>query len=559
MDDCSSRFQSTSSPIPQGMLLPGHHNNEPPLPNQTCPVQTIMSLHAFTSLLPYALALLSVIFIRQISRRKASSRYPPGPKPLPFVGNLFDMPRTDLGRSFAQLSRLYGDLVYLNVLGQRILVIGSYEAAEEILDKRSATSSDRPDSIMHRLCGLDWFFPSMPYGQAWRRRRRAFHQSFDAQAITQYQPIRTSSIHRLVRSLLDSPKNLCEQINFSLAATILQIVYGIELHDTHEETYTMIERLVDILADISIPGKYVVEAIPILQHLPSWVPGTTFRNYAAAVKSETESIMAKLGAMSAAGVNTVPGMNASIASRILRAREVMDGDESADIEDLCKSTAASAYLAGVETTNTMAQAFFVLMALYPRVQQKAQEELDAVIGPNRLLTFADLDSLPYLNALVKELLRWHSPVPLGLPHRTTSDEEYNGYFIPEGTVVFANIWSLSRDSKEYPDPEIFMPERFLSGEGNQGPLDPHQFAFGHGRRICPGRPFADGTLALLCASVLHVFDIKPPVDENGRPRKIEYKVTNNTAVSHPIMYDFVITPRSPSAENLILSVDVGSA
>ena len=91
-------------------------------------------------------------------------------------------------------------------------------------------------------------------------------------------------------------------------------------------------------------------------------------------------------------------------------------------------------------TNTMVQAFVVLMALCPRVQRKAQGELDAVIGPNRLPAFDDVASLPYLNALIKELLRWHSPVPCGLPHRTTSNEVYNGYFIPEGAFVFANIW-----------------------------------------------------------------------------------------------------------------------
>ena len=86
----------------------------------------------------------------------------------------------------------------------------------------------------------------------------------------------------------------------------------------------------------------------------------------------------------------------------------------------------------------MTQAFFVLMASYPRVQQKAQEELDTVVGPDRLPTFDDIGSLPYLNSVIRELLRWHCPVPCGLPHRATSDEEYNGYFIPEGTVVFPN-------------------------------------------------------------------------------------------------------------------------
>ncbi|KAM5534507.1 hypothetical protein V8D89_011839 [Ganoderma adspersum] len=518
-----------------------------------------MFSHAFTSsFISSALIALSLAFFIMVGRRKASPRYPPGPKPLPFVGNLFDMPLTDLGRGFAELSRHYGDLVHLDVCGQHIIVVGSYEAAEELLDKRSATTSDRPDSAMLRLCGLQWFFPFMPYGQAWRRRRRAFHQSFDAHVIANYHPIQASHTHRLLHNLLTSPEDFRQHLQFSLAATSLQIAYNINLHHVREEPYTMIERLVDILADVSIPGKYLVEAFPAIEHLPSWLSGTGFKRLAATVKSEAESILARLHAMStsAASKKSVFGVETSIAGRILADREVRGGG-SAELEELCKSTAASAYLAGVETTNTMVQAFVVLMALYPRVQQKAQAELDAVIGPTRLPAFDDVSSLPYLNALIKELLRWHSPVPCGLPHRTTSNEVYNGYFIPEGTFVFANIWSLSRDPKEYPDPESFIPERFL-GEGNDpAPMDPHQYAYGHGRRICPGRFFADETLALLCASVLHLFDIKPPMDENGKPKKIEYKVTNDTPISHPIMYDFVITPRSPSAEHLIHSMDAG--
>ena len=80
------------------------------------------------------------------------------------------------------------------------------------------------------------------------------------------------------------------------------------------------------------------------------------------------------------------------------------------------------------------------MAMYPDVQQKAQAELDAVVGPDRLPELSDSSSLPYLNALIKELLRWHPALILGLPHSTLADDEYNGYFIPEGTLLIPNVW-----------------------------------------------------------------------------------------------------------------------
>lgn len=82
------------------------------------------------------------------------------------------------------------------------------------------------------------------------------------------------------------------------------------------------------------------------------------------------------------------------------------------------------------------------MALYPDAQKKAQEELDLVVGTERLPEFSDRPSLPYIDALVKELFRWHSGTPIGFPHRVVADDEYNGYIIPKNATVFVNMWSV---------------------------------------------------------------------------------------------------------------------
>ena len=85
-------------------------------------------------------------------------------------------------------------------------------------------------------------------------------------------------------------------------------------------------------------------------------------------------------------------------------------------------------------------AFFLTMALYPAVQKKAQEELDAVVGSERLPGLSDRPSLPYVNALIKECLRWHSAVPLGVPHSSMQDDIYGGYHIPGGSTLMPNAW-----------------------------------------------------------------------------------------------------------------------
>ena len=84
------------------------------------------------------------------------------------------------------------------------------------------------------------------------------------------------------------------------------------------------------------------------------------------------------------------------------------------------------------------------MAMYPEAQRKAQAELDVVVGPDRLPDFSDQAALPYMAALLREVLRWHVVTPIGVPHCTSEDSEYNGYFIPAGTIVSANLWHVLR-------------------------------------------------------------------------------------------------------------------
>jgi len=123
------------------------------------------------------------------------------------------------------------------------------------------------------------------------------------------------------------------------------------------------------------------------------------------------------------------------------------------------------------------------MVLNPEARKKAQEELDRVVGKNRLPDFSDKENLPYIDALMKELLRWNPPLPLSVPTRVTQEDVYRGYVIPEGATVVQNVWAIFRDPSIYPDPETFNPDRFLKdGKINPLVLNPEDRAFGTGRR-----------------------------------------------------------------------------
>jgi len=192
---------------------------------------------------------------------------------------------------------------------------------------------------------------------------------------------------------------------------------------------------------------------------------------------------------------------------------------------------------------------FLALTLYPEVQKKAQAEIDAVVGNDRLPTFNDRESLPYIDALSKEVLRWHSVVPLALPHVSTADDVYEGYFIPKGTYVMPNIWFMLHDARTYPDPDTFDPSRFIPSEGKPVQPDPRTITFGFGRRICPGLHLADASVFISCAMALAVFNVSKAV-ENGVEITPEVDPSTGT-ISHPKPFKCSVKPRSAKALALI--------
>lgn len=158
----------------------------------------------------------------------------------------------------------------------------------------------------------------------------------------------------------------------------------------------------------------------------------------------------------------------------------------------------------------------MLMAIHPGIQKKAQKEIDQLLKGERLPKISDNDNLPYISALIKEIYRWHVPLPISIPKSLRKDDVYKGYHLPEGAIVMENIWAVCRNPMVYPEPHIFNPERFLKdGRLDQTVADPVNRVFGSARRICPGRHFANRIVFLTVATVLATFDIEPGLNDKG--------------------------------------------
>ncbi|KIY43101.1 cytochrome P450 [Fistulina hepatica ATCC 64428] len=190
-------------------------------------------------------------------------------------------------------------------------------------------------------------------------------------------------------------------------------------------------------------------------------------------------------------------------------------------------------------------------AIFPqeqkRVMRKAQDELDEVVGRERLPTFEDKERLPYIRAMVKEILRRRPVGPLGVPRRATQDDWCEGYLIPKGATIIPNVWAMNRDPDLFPDFDNFRPERFLdeTGQVDTAPADTHEMGhvtYGFGRRICAGYNFANQVLFIQIAMLLWAFNFDKPLDSEGKPITPVLTSIEAGIVVLPGPFDCEITP-----------------
>ncbi|KAF8883970.1 cytochrome P450 [Infundibulicybe gibba] len=444
--------------------------------------------------------------------------------------------------------------MHLNTLGQSIIILCSARRTTDLLEKRSLISSDRPRApMLVELMKYDNFFGFLPYDARWRRRRRLFYNHFHIDAVSKYFPFRDHTHH-------------------AFASTILDLAYGIKVQEKNDPYVEIVGASVAGFAEAGVPGAFLVDFIPILKYVPEWMPDAGFKRKAARWR-DVNYRMAEVPwrlVESQHSQGTAPDSVSTALLDELPPSGTSDGRRRRSMPVTLLRLPSLVW--GADTVRrphlSSVQAFFMAMALYPDAQRKAQAELDSVVGNNRLPDFADRDSLPYVNAITKEVMRWHNIAPLGFPHMTTADDEYDGYFIPKGSTIIGNTWSILHNPETYDEPLEFRPERFLK----DGEIDPRVWGaeaivFGYGRRIYPGRHFADSSLFSVVSSVLSVFTISHAKDEHGKTIPIHpgqragfcRESTNIDACStfefvvgsYPVHFDCEIKPRSAAAEKLI--------
>ncbi|KAF9646882.1 cytochrome P450 [Thelephora ganbajun] len=336
------------------------------------------------------------------------------------------------------------------------------------------------------LMGADWTLGFMPYGNRWRTNRRLFHRFFNISAVERLDPRLFRGIRGFLRRLAESPEDFADHTRLLGGSLILSIVYGIEVDSQENQFFANAQQATYSLGPALLPGTFLVDWIPSLKYLPSWLPGAGFHAVAKRARRKLDEMKNLPFDHVKDNMKSGSSYSPSIASTCLEELDELktQGVDEGTIRDL----SAGVYVGGADTPPVVLQDFILAMVLHPHVLKKAQEEIDQLLGGERLPQYSDRPNLPYVSAVFKEIVRWRPPTPLSIPHRSMQDDVYEGYFIPAGTAVIENVWAMSRDESIYPDPETFNPERFIKdGHINPEVQDPEKFMSGHGRRYVSQR------------------------------------------------------------------------
>ncbi|KIJ64539.1 hypothetical protein HYDPIDRAFT_111874 [Hydnomerulius pinastri MD-312] len=495
-----------------------------------------MSSSAITALVGVLAGLLVIEGTRKLRQKLNSNRppLPPSPTAVPFLGHVLGVNRDAPYITYAEWAKTYGDIMYTHLLGQEMIVLNSEELAIELLEKRSHKYSDRPAFSTTEMFGWEWGATLTPYGPRFRLHRRIYHQVFHANAALSYRPQQLQKAYEMLGHILTDPAEYAEHFDTFSASVVMAVTYGYDL--APGDTFVnKIKRAADIFLSVATPeAAAVCTAFPFLKKLPPWFPFMGFKYEAAESARLASEGLHQPYEWTRRKFDEGTAAPSMVSDALTRYQIDEDSKDPVLVQGI-KEAAATVYAAAVETTNSTLLVFLYLMQRHPEVQVRAQAEIDKVVGTQRLPTFDDKPALPYVEAVLRETMRWHPVTPVGVPHATSEDDVYEGYYIPKGATVMANSWAIAHNEEKYPDSFSFIPERFLNSDGTLTD-DTVSWVFGFGRRMCPGRHVATASVWVAMVCILALFKIEKTEGSDN------VKWTKGLS-SHPLPFPCKFIPR----------------
>ncbi|XP_071492517.1 cytochrome P450 2U1-like [Diadema antillarum] len=435
--------------------------------------------------------------------------YPPGPPVWPLLGSLPYLARLRLPhlQMLTKLPEDYGDIVYLRILGFDIVVLSEYSVIKEAFHR--ADFSARPVPVYSTVAGRRNFGLVTSSGEVSREQRQIAHSFFRTFGVgkTRFEEdIRAETSHLLEEFQRTEGKtfNPKQIVNNAVSNIICAVVFG-SRHEYTDPDFNALQDAVNSNLKISKSGGlfFFLEKLARIPRTPGYH-----------IRQNVSSIIAQLRKFLADHrKDHIPNNPRDMIDMYIDkiAENEKNGSSLSYDETNLLFTLADIFSGGTETTTTVLRWLLLFMVTNPEVQKKVQDEIDSVIGRERQTTFADRPKLPYTEATILEAQRASFPIPLGVPHRYTGKGmcKFHGYNIPEGALILANNWRVSRDPRLWTDPEEFKPERFLDVNGNCVKPD-EMIPFSIGKRVCIGESLAKMELFIVFTSLMQRFSFQKP-------------------------------------------------
>ncbi|XP_030546080.1 cytochrome P450 76A1-like [Rhodamnia argentea] len=455
----------------------------------------------------------ATLFLSFRRKKSRSHQLPPGPSGWPIFGNLFDLGRMP-HRSLAGLRKKYGPLVWVRLGSIDTMVILSSRVAAEFFKNQDLNFAERTITDLMRSQDYDKGSVALaPYGTYWRVSRRLLSvDMLVAKRLNETAPIRRKCLDTMLTWIGDAASadkvRLGEGIHlarfvFLMSFNLLgNLMLSRDLLDPDSKVGS--EFFAAMTGMMEWSGHVTVrDLFPWLRWLgPQGLRRKMDRDMGKAMRIASDFVRERIEEKKIGGDHDRTDF-----LDVLLEFEGHGKDEPAKLSEKQINTfILEMFLAGAETSSSTIEWAMTELLRDPDSMVKAQAELSRVVGSNRKVQEADIDQLPYLQAVVKETLRLHPPIPLLVPRRAMGDTVFMGYDIPENTQVFVNAWAIGRDPDVWEDPMAFKPERFIGSKLDYKGQHYEFIPFGAGRRMCAGLPLAHRVLHLALSSLLHEFD-----------------------------------------------------
>ncbi|ORY59181.1 cytochrome P450 [Pseudomassariella vexata] len=489
---------------------------------------------------------LSVLYL--LKRKQYRDRIPvgakplPGPKGLPLIGRVHDVPPEKTWLKFHEWSKEYGPIYQMEMFGSVHVWISSEKIANDLLSRRAVIYSDRPtipNLPNNRTSGE--YLALHGRNETWKRQRKLCQHLMAVSANDSLHDYPTMERDRFLFLLAQDPSQYREYIEQFTARTVSRLSWG-SAHPANVLRHTTF----GLLETIS-PAGALPNIVSWLGYLPRFLSPWQQKEYA---RHELEARMWKNNVKyvhdSINDGSADPSFVRTFIETVKKTGDKAKWGEESEATYVVGQMA----IAGALTIGSPIQSFLLAMLHYPQWQMKLQEEIDAVCQ-GKCPEWSNREQLPMLRAVVKEVIRWRPPVPTGIPHASEKDDVYNGYFIPAGATIHALEWGMTRNEEIYPDAETFNPSRWLdpSYPTYKGPLTEYPklagfSQFGFGRRTCQGVPIVEQDLFLAMGGMAWAFNITKKFRADGTEIPVHWNEYSPLLIAKPAPFEFDARPRS---------------